>query len=449
MNLILFLYIAAFFSLALGEFGQFPFGKTDFSIAVTDILLTLNLSAVLIWNVAIKKNLKLPRNFLLLIIFWAIGMLSLFFSLDLSGWLYLVRFIIYSSTFYLTYHLVRSGILNSKESLTLLKITSVTLAVLGLLQLVIFSDLEMLSDLGYDPHKYRIFSTFLDPNLLGTFLNFGFVLLIYELILKPFTNFKEFIIENRWGVIWAIILGSTIVLTFSRSAYLMTVVALLIILAVKNRKLLIGFSILAIILYFVFPAFNARIQGAVNIDKSAQARFASWDKGLIIFQQNPILGAGFNNLRNYSSRLDLVKLYSPDGGNSGSGVDSSLIFVLATTGLMGFMGYGLFIIRILIDLVASATYDVKYFYNLQLWPVIFRPLMKVFDLPRLGIWQREKPAEIKSQFLSLPLLTLTLGLVANSFFINSLFFPPIMFLWFSLLGVFLGSQPEARTASSA
>src|SRR3989344_2392489 len=99
MNLILFTFIAAFFTLSLGEFGQFPFGNTDFSVSVFDILLTLSLSALLVWNIAIKKNLKMPRNFPYLIIFWAIAILSLFFSLDLSGWLYLIRFVIYASTF--------------------------------------------------------------------------------------------------------------------------------------------------------------------------------------------------------------------------------------------------------------------------------------------------------------------------------------------------------------
>ena len=169
MNLILFLFIATFFTLSLGEFGQFPFGNTDFSVSIFDILLTLSLSTALIWNIAVKKNLKLPRNFLYLIIFWAIAILSLFFSLDLSGWLYLLRFIIYSATFYLAFHLVKSKILSLNEFLTLIKITSITLAVLGFVQLIFYPDLGVLSDLGYDPHKYRLFSTFLDPNLLGTF----------------------------------------------------------------------------------------------------------------------------------------------------------------------------------------------------------------------------------------------------------------------------------------
>jgi O-antigen ligase len=448
MNLILFLFIATFFSLSLGEFGQFPFGKTDFSISIMDFLLTLDLSALLIWNIAIKKNLKLPRNFLFLTVFWAIGILSLFFSLDLSDWLYLLRFIIYSSTFYLSFNLVKSRILSLDEFLTLIKITTVALGVLGLIQLILYPDLEILSALGYDPHKNRVFSTFLDPNLLGAFLNFGLVVLVYKLLNKKFTTAKEFLRENRLDLLWTTTLSAAVLLTFSRSTYLMLVVSLLIILAVKSRKLLAIFAGFVLVLYLVFPAFNARIQGAINIDRSASERFSSWDKGLLIFQENPIIGVGFNNIRNYSQNLDLIKLFSPDGGNSGAGVDSSLIFILATTGLVGFISFVLFLIRNLSDLVSSLTYNVGALYSLKFKPVKF--MTKVLEIPGLSKWYKEGSGNnyaIKPNDLSLPLFALTAGLIANSFFINSLFFPPVMIIWFSSLGVFYGLGEEEGAGS--
>ena len=448
MNLILFFFIATIFTLTLGEFGQFPFGNTDFSVSIMDILLTISLCALLIWNIGIKKNTKLPKNFIYLIVFWAIGILSLFLSLDLSGWLYLVRFIIYSSTFYLTYHLVRSRILGLDEFLTLIKVTTVTLGVLGLAQLIIYPDLSVLGAYGYDPHKSRVFSTFLDPNFLGAFLNFGLITISYELLNKKFYNFKNLWDENKWSLISALILSTAILLTFSRSAYLMTFISLSIILVAKNLKLLGIFAVFMLLLYLVFPAFSQRINGALNFDDSASERVSSWEKGLIIFQQNPGLGVGFNNIRPYSQKLELVKLFSSDGGNSGAGVDSSLIFVLATTGLIGFLAYLLFFVRNLADMFNTLTFNIKESYVLKLQPL--KILNSGLKIPGLGKWYRETNASpLKPNPLTLPLFALTLGLVANSFFINSLFFPPIMIIWFSFLGVFLGSQPEARTASSA
>lgn len=438
MNLILFLYIASFFSLTLGEFGQFPFASTGFSISITDILLSFNLTAILIWNIAIKKNLKLPNNFIFLIIFWAVGIFSLFLSLDLSGWFYLLRFVIYSSTFYLTYHLVKTKILGLDEFLALLKVTSITLAVLGFFQLIFFPDLEILSYLGYDPHKYRLFSTFLDPNFLGTFLSFSLACLIYDLTTKHFSNLSLYLKDNKWSLISVLILGLAILLTFSRSAYLISGIALLIILSVRSYKLLAGFLLLVVILYLVLPAFNNRIQGAINIDKSAGERFSSWEKGLIIFQENPALGVGFNNVRNYTQTSNLLKVFTPDGGNSGAGIDSGLIFVLATTGLVGFLSFITFLIRLISDQVSSFTTNIKAFYTIKLRP--FKFMDQVTKLPGIGTWYRDSSSTKKLRYtnLSLPLLALSLGLLANSFFINSLFFPQIMFVFYSMQGVFYG-----------
>jgi len=140
MYLTLFLFIATFFSLALGEFGQFPFGRTSFSVSATDILLTFNITVCLIWNIGIKKNLKFPNNFFWLTGFWLIGFLSLVISLNFSGWLYWFRFLIYSTSFYIVYLLSESGILGKAEFFRLVKHTALIIAVLGIGQLIIFPD---------------------------------------------------------------------------------------------------------------------------------------------------------------------------------------------------------------------------------------------------------------------------------------------------------------------
>lgn len=400
MYLVFFLYIATFLSLTLGEFGQFPFGQTQFSISLTDVILMATLTFLLIWNIAIKKNLKVPKNFYLLTGFWGIGFLSLFFNFNFSGWLYLFRFIIYSSAFYLSFHLVKSGILNTYEFLKLVVGVSLFLVFLGFVQLIFFPDLEVLSIYGYDPHKYRLFSTFLDPNYIGTFLNFGIILIFAQLLRKKFDNFKHFISENRGMLISLMVLLSGVILSFSRSAYLMLFTSIFIILAFKKRMLLVVLFLIPVILYLIFPAFSDRVNGAIFIDDSAKERFYSWDKGLAIFQTHPIFGVGFNNLREVSENLNLNKTYSADGGNAGSGIDSSLLFVLATTGLIGLISFGAFLGRV--------------FYNLA----------------QRMIYHNDSSALVVFALFS--------GLILNSFFINSLFFPAILFLWFSLMGVFQG-----------
>lgn len=400
MYLPLFLFIATFFSLSLGEFGQYPFGQTGFSISATDVLLSSNLAVMLIWNIGIKKNLALPKNFFWLAGFWLICLLSLILSFNFSGWLYLFRFVIYSGAFYLAFYLVKAKILDAGEFLTLVKLVSLVIAVLGLVQLIIYPDLEPLSGYGYDPHKYRLFSTFLDPNFVGTFLSFPVIFITGTLLNQKFSGFKQFFSQNKFDLIAGLIISISVILTFSRSAYLMLFTALFILLVLKRKFLLVPLFLIPLILYLIFPPFSERINGVINPDKSASERILSWEKGLTIFQQNPLFGVGFNNIRDAAEQLNLNKTYSPDGGNSGAGVDSSLIFVMATTGIAGIAVFFLFLFRVLVD----------------------------------GI---NKIIRKESEFALVFFASLA-GLLLNSFFINSLFFPAIMVVWFSSLGIFYG-----------
>lgn len=400
MYLSLFLFIAAFLSLSLGEFGQYPFGQTGFSLSATDVLVFLNLAVMLIWNIGIKKNLALPKNFFWLAGFWAIGIFSLLVNFNFSGWLYLFRFIVYSGAFYLAFHLVKSKILDWGEFLTLVKLVSVIVAVLGLVQLIIYPDLEPLSGYGYDPHKYRLFSTFLDPNFAGTFLSFSAIFISAGLLNKKLSGFKQFLKENKFDLISGLLILVSIILTFSRSAYLMLFSGLFILLVFKRKLLLIPLFLIPLILYLIFPPFSDRINGVINLDKSASERILSWEKGLTIFQQNPLFGVGFNNIRQAAEKLNLNKTYSADGGNSGAGIDSSLIFVMATTGIAGIAVYFIFLFKILFDCINRII--------------------------------RKKSEFALAFFASLA------GLLLNSFFINSLFFPVIMVVWFSSLGVLYG-----------
>lgn len=400
MNLILFLYIAVIFSLSLGEFGQFPFGQTQFSISITDLLIAFNLTIVLVWQVGIKRNLVIPKHFYLLAGFWIAGFLSLLFSFNFSGWLYLLRFIIYSGIFYLVYHLVRSGILGKEEFLRLIKIVCLTVAILGFIQFIFFPDLDAWSIYGYDPHKNRLFSTFLDPNFAGTFLSFGLVIVINKLSFFKSNPLSSYLRDNRSDVIILGLLLTALMLTFSRSAYLMFFSAVFILFLFKKRLLLIPLFLVPLILYLIFPPFSERINGVITLDKSASERIYSWDKGLVLFSQNPITGIGFNNIRTASEELNLTKTYSADGGNSGSGVDSSLLFISATTGILGVISFSAFLGKIIISFLGNI-------------------LQKKFtdDLMFFSIFA---------------------GLILNSFFINSLFFPAIMVLWFSCLGLYYG-----------
>ncbi|HSX08851.1 MAG TPA: O-antigen ligase family protein, partial [Candidatus Saccharimonadales bacterium] len=82
---------------------------------------------------------------------------------------------------------------------------------------------------------------------------------------------------------------------------------------------------------------------------SSNARVATSQDALIIFQKNPILGVGFNAYRYARLTHPLTCLpagrSSSKGGETltvdhgGAGTDNSFLFVLATTGIVGFVAY--------------------------------------------------------------------------------------------------------------
>jgi O-antigen ligase len=309
--------------------------------------------------------------------------------------LYLWRFIIYSSSFVIIFNLKEVGLINEKTIIEILGLVGIVITFLGFLQLIFFpkfdNPLFPLTEWGFDPHQGRLTSTFLDPNFVGAFLVLTLGLIIFKLIQSV----------RKVLLLQAVALILAIVLTFSRSAYLMlgTFVILggVFIWNKVSKKQKYTFLLLCFLslvgLSLVFPRFLERVSGGISLDKSSAERVVSWRNGWEIFQNKPILGVGFNNYRFAQEQKNLFKTYSADGGHAGGGADSWVIFILATTGLLGLVVYIVFWIKVLKILLSQKT------------------------------------------SLGLVLFLLLSSLLINGQFINSLFFPPIMLWYFVALGI--------------
>lgn len=391
MYLVKFLLFAAIISQVLGAFGHFPFGSSSASFYLGDIFLVSSLLFLTIWKVSTKSGVLFPKFFKWLVPFWIAGIISLIGSVFLfplsavfAGSLYLIRFILYSLVYLVSYNLYKSGILKTEELVNMWIRVGIAVAFLGFLQFIFFPDLEFLSGYGFDPHKNRLTSTLLDPNFVGVVLNLTLGLCLYKFF------------KGRDRLLWLCTCGLfslAIVMTFSRSAYLMLFVSILYMSLRKFKKLLLVLLGVGLVLFILYPKFTSRIQGALSFDKTSRERVISWQKGAEIFKLNPIIGVGFNNAKEAQEKLNLFPVFSAAGGHAGGGLDSSLILVLATTGVVGLVVYLLFWIRI------------------------------------LGEYIR------KSDVLSVVISGLILGLLVNSQFINSLFFTTVMLWYFSILGV--------------
>lgn len=300
-----------------GQIIKVPFGMGGITL--------LDLAVIFILAANFRKlNFKNPPLPIKTgLIFLAIAALSLIFTpLHLTN-LEILNSFSYSVRFFL-YLLL--GLVAFKNPLWILQISGISLAVLGLAQLIFLPDLRFLEPLGWDPHYFRTVSTFLDPNFLGAYL----VLTLLALTRKK---------------IFFALVYTALLLTFSRSSYLMFFVSFLSLSFLSRQiKMFILTIALSLGLLGGFYVYTQLISVPRGIDRKASAsyRIETWQQGLTIFEKSPIFGVGFNSYR-YAIReynLGNTQFLNSHGSTTN---DFSLLYVLATTGVLGLGAYLIFL----------------------------------------------------------------------------------------------------------
>jgi len=343
------------------------------------------------------RTMPFPRLLLLGAVFLVWCLLTILFSylnfggvVFSQGLLYWIRWLVYFFLFPIAYTVTLASSKNRNFIYSLILVSGVLLATFGFIQLAIFPDLTFLAlSEGWDPHKNRLVSTFFDPNFTGAYLSLCFLLALPRFLHKP-ARLYFFILS---------VLGLAILLTFSRSAWALLAVGLLVIGVMRYRWLLATGFILFLMVYWLVPRVQTRLSGLTDPADSASYRLVSWSKAWEVYQQYPWRGTGFGNFRLAQKEAGY---FDPGewGGHSGAGSDSSLLLVLATTGPVG----------------------------LLLFLLIYGPFVK----ESLNWARFERDPE-----LALSLLAILAGLAVESFFINSLFYPAIMALVWMIGGNFL------------
>ena len=339
-----------------------------------------------VWgSVEIKLKLKKPPlPFLFFIAFSFIGTISFLFSpLNLSlneiflSFSYTIRFLLY---LYLGWILYSGGLKSVREKFyTILKTSGLLLSIGGLLQLLFIPNLIFLTPQGWDPHYFRTVSTFLDPNFLG-----GFLSLVLLLILSEFEKTKK----DKKLLITFLVCFLALVTTFSRSATICFLSgSIFLAFFNKSKRLFLMTILFSLVFGIAFLGYRQFISAPRNIDRGASAsyRLNTYDEGLQVFHHSPVSGVGFNSYRFALSKYHLASI-SVINSHGGSTNDSSLLYILATTGIVGFVFYilgALFLLK-----SSSSTY-------------------------------------FRSAFLAI---------IIQSFFINTLFYPWIL-LWIFLTWV--------------
>ena len=387
----------------LGQIDRFEF-QNGAAITLNDIFVGV---VVVIWLMvgglrkqSLKTSLTKP-----IVVFSIIGFLTLIINmrfLDISQFfissLYGVRWLLYAAIFF-----VVSGFdLKFKRRTLIMMIFVGTVVVLGgYIQYFFYLNLRNLYYLGWDEHLYRIFSSFLDPNFAGAFFVLYF-LLLSGLLLDSFEK-KQRLKKGNLGIIALFLSGLVtliaIILTYSRSAYIMLLVgAITFLILKKQKKIAVGFILVFFMLIVYFS--NLRIEGMNPLRiASSEARLESASHAITIIRNNPILGVGFNAYRYAQVRYGFIQEDSDMLSHSGAGTDNSFLFVLATTGIIGFTAY------------------------IYMWLKI---LSYTFKVPAQNNFQKT---------IACVVIASTVGIFVNALFINSLFYPSIMLWMWVLIGL--------------
>lgn len=396
---VLFVLSLLFFS--FGEVARFQFGS--------GINLTLDSAGVFLlvlgWLITGRKK-DIKNNFLTkpLVLFISISFLSLILNARLLtfpefiiSFLYLLRWVFYS----LIIFIVISFNNPFKQKVPFIMIgAGIFIVVAGFAQYFLYPSLRNLIYLGWDEHLYRMFSTFLDPNFLGAFLVLNFILIL-GLFLNGFPIPSKAGRQSgmtRTGILG--VLGAVnliaVFLTYSRSALLMLFISLFMFLLLGKKKLI--FMTLLILIFFVLILSTSKRSEGTNLLRwvSSEARLGSSLNTLSIIKDNFIFGVGFNSFRYAQIRYGFLEGEEQNLTHAGAGTDNSFLFILATTGIVGFLPY------------------------LYLWVKILR---FQFNIVKNGDLKHQK-------IFAVVIISSIVGIFVNSFFINSLFYPFIMqWLW--------------------
>ena len=397
MGLLKILFSLFIISFPVAQLGRFQLNN-GVSFSLNDVLLSLLVLSWFWFNVRKRKLLNsgfLQKPIFLFSLIGALALIINFGSLGLGNFavsfLYLARFVSYA----LIYFIVKEFDPKFKKIVTYLMLLSGSIIVLiGYIQYFFYPSLRNLFYLGWDEHLYRMFSSFLDPNFAGAF--FVLFLLFLSFFVNKFYKNKNYVKFSLVTVL-SMLTFLAVYLTYSRSALLMLAAGVVAYLALINKKKFILLGIVIMILFIFLSPKSFQTEGT-NLFRtvSSEARITSANQGLNIFIKNPVLGVGFDAYRYALNRYEGLNTKYWQVTHSGGGTDNSFIFVLATTGILGFIAY----------------------------------IYLLYKMVRLGFLNIKK-----NKYFSVIFICSILAISVNSFFVNSLFYVFIMEWLFILAGL--------------
>ncbi len=390
-------YLCLFGSIALGQLARLSLGTNSrggSAIIATDLIVLLIGFSWIVKKIIYERTIGKTRYALPIVIFSVIALLSFLIGIpeilhipnvDLRSLIvsfsYWFRFVAYALLYFITAEFLNANPKHKSFLLHLILWTSILVSIGGFIQLLIMPDFTLYAiKYGWDPHQNRLLGTFFDPNFIGSYFA---MILALAFSLFPSSNKKL-----KAVIVVAIIFCSiALLLTFSRTGYVAFLSAFLIIGALRSPKLII-IGLLCITLGLMSsPRAVKRITDGLSVDATGLKRVESWNKGMRILANYPLLGVGYNNLPQIQDFYSLVDQFDV---NNRSGLENTLLSILVTTGITGALAY------------------------IWLWYLIISDNFKIWLNKKLYTSDRN---------LALGIATGLIALVMSSIFMNSLLYP--------------------------
>lgn len=325
---------------------------------------------ILLAIITLLQKPKFPnwyKYFFYFILFCVFSLVFNYQLVELKSILYLVRLVSYSLVAVFIHNHINDKDKMFKQLLGGIEIEnkliwlSVIAAVFGWIQYLIWPDLTALKYLGWDDHLLRMVGTFLDPTFLGLIFVLGIILAIKN---------------NRTKTLFFLIVS--LAFTYSRISYLL--LGLIFLFIKFNFKTKILLSLVFIVTVLLLPK-NIGEGTTLTRTASGNNKLINMEETIKIIKTSPLFGVGYNNICSARQKyLGDININS----HSCNGADSSILFLLATTGIIGLILFASFLTKI-----------------------------------------------PNSQYL-----TYSFGaILIHSFFANSFFYPHIMFWLFAMVGI--------------
>ncbi len=346
-----------FIFLALFPFGQLlkmTIQPIDLAVGLAFIYTILRLrSGPSVFSVRKLKAFGVLKNFLLAALFSFLFSLFIFKTGPfIIGFFYLLRLTFYLYFLLFVYNFVRGFKVKKDLLFNGLIAVSFFSAIFGWVQYFWFPDFRPFTVFGWDDHLYRLVGTFLDPGFTSIVVVLGIMAALYKYISS----------KNKKLVFLLAFLLLSLAFTYSRAGYL-SFFAGAVYLAISEKKMKEIMLMLAAFLFIVLALPRPAGEG-VKLERTAStgARLINYSQALKIIRKSPVFGIGFNNL---CLAKETFFANNGQGSHSCSGLDSSLLLILATTGVVGFMIFIRCLVSLLPLIAAKTIYGKVFFSSLM------------------------------------------------------------------------------------